>query len=77
MDLEETEAFNASTEKASVTSMSIVMSHSVEALKAFVSSRSIVMSHSVDALKASVFSKSIVLITMDLEKTEAFNASTE
>jgi hypothetical protein len=47
--------------------MSIVMSHSVEALKASVSSRSIVMSHSVEALKA----------TMDLEETEAFNSSTE
>jgi hypothetical protein len=46
------------------------MSHSVEALKASVSSRSIVMSHSVEELKASVS-------TMDLEETEAFNASTE
>jgi hypothetical protein len=52
--------------KASVSSRSIVMSHSVEALKASVSSRSIVISHSVEALKA-----------MDLEETEAFNASTE
>jgi hypothetical protein len=51
MDLEETEAFNAST-KASVSSRSIVMNHSVEELKASVSSRSIVMSHSVEALKA-------------------------
>jgi hypothetical protein len=57
----------------------MLMSHSVEALKAYVSSRSIVMSHSVEALKASVSSRSIVtrLITMDLEQTEAFNASTE
>jgi hypothetical protein len=45
MDLEEKEAFNASTAlKASVSSRSIVMSHSVEALKASVSSRSIVIS---------------------------------
>jgi hypothetical protein len=49
MDLEETEAFNAS------------MNHSVEELKASVSSRSIVMSHSVEALKASFSSRSIVM----------------
>jgi hypothetical protein len=46
--------------KAYVSSRSIVMSHSVEALKASVSSRSIVISHSVEALKASVSSRSIV-----------------
>jgi hypothetical protein len=53
MDLEETETLEL---KASVSSRSIVMSHSVEELKVSVSSRSIVISHSVEALKASVFS---------------------
>jgi hypothetical protein len=42
MDLEKTEL------KASVSSRSIVISHSVEALNASVSSRSIIMSHSVE-----------------------------